>query len=120
MVSCFKLSAVHGHLHSSIQGRGRMCIRAGSGGGPLARRVQRWQTGGVETPALERTGRRALNRMVQANLRLVVSIARRYHCAPVERMDLIQAGHLGLIRAGEQFDPPRGYPFPPSAFWWTR
>ena len=112
---------------------GRHGLLDKAGEAELAQRIERGRAAaarltGTEVPAAERRrleadvvdGRAAAERFAQANLRLVVSVARRYTASGVPLADLVQEGNLGLLRAVERFEWERGFKFSTYAAWWIR
>lgn len=93
-----------------------------------AEKMREWAEAGEKLPVatrrdfnwIIRDGNRAKNHLLEANLRLVVSLAKRYTGRGMAFLDLIQEGNLGLIRAVEKFDYTKGYKFSTYATWWIR
>jgi RNA polymerase nonessential primary-like sigma factor len=113
-------------LARQVQRRERLLEKRG-GGDPQERNaegLEAWAARCALSPAELRLalhrGRRAKERMIQANLRLVVAVAKKYQQRGLELLDLVQEGTLGLERAVERFDPTRGFRFSTYAYWWIR
>jgi len=100
-----------GLLAEKLLEEGRWGRRKGGAPGYATREELEW---------MAEEGQRAVDRFITANLRLVVSIARKYGRAQMPMLDLIQEGNTGLIRAVEKFDYTKGYKFSTYATWWVR
>src|ERR1700752_3926728 len=102
-----------------LPSRSRPGARRG-GGSPPARPPPPTPTRKGELRGLVRDGDEAAETFVKANLRLVVSIAKKYQAAELPLLDLVQEGNLGLIHAVEKFDWRKGFKFSTYATWWIR
>ncbi len=123
--------AIHDRLTAQLGHRPSLERWANTAGIPLAELKprlaagkQRWaELAGVsvaEIDAIQTAGSRAKEHMIEANLRLVVSVAKKYQNRGLELLDLIQEGTMGLERAVDKFDPTKGYRFSTYAYWWIR
>jgi RNA polymerase primary sigma factor len=104
-------------LLSAVQVLQHSCEGASAGARQLTRALAEALAGVTE--GLDRL-RRIKRSFVEANLRLVIAVARKYSNGPMALIDLIQEGNMGLMKAVDRFDPDRGYRFSTYAAWWIR
>ena len=111
-------------IHSYLTEIGRHPVLSKEAQLRHCRRIHDWihHEGGRDAAptSTQRYGRRSMEVMTRTNLRLVVSIAKRYQGRGLELADLIQEGNIGLIRGLELYDPARGYAVSTYAYWWIR
>jgi RNA polymerase primary sigma factor len=121
-------------VHTYLKSIGRTSLLTAEQEVDLAKRIEaglfaehKLDTDPELTPQLRRDlemvaedGRRAKSHMLEANLRLVVSVAKKYSDRGLSLLDVVQEGNLGLIRAVEKFDYTKGYKFSTYAMWWIR
>jgi len=88
----------------------------------LARQIQAWVKSENPTEKQVKTGKRAYQKLINCNLRLVVSIAKRYtvRSRRTEMFDIVQEGNIGLAHGIKKFDPERGYALSTYVYWWVR
>ena len=107
-----------------LNGIGRHALLSPEEEVSLGRQVRAWQDhpgGPAQAPdAVQKRGLRARGRLVQANLRLVVHLAKKQHLRGLAMEDLVQEGSIGLQRAAEKYDPSTGYRFSTYAYWWIK
>ena len=107
-----------------LDGIGRVALLSPAEEVSLGRQIRAWQDhpdGPEQAPAsVKRQGLRARSRMVQANLRLVVHLAKKQRLRGMALEDLVQEGSIGLQRAAEKYDPSTGYRFSTYAYWWIK
>lgn len=122
---------VHDRLTAQLGHRPSLSRWANTAGMPLnelkpllAAGKQRWaelaNVTVTELDEIQQAGTRAKQHMIEANLRLVVSVAKKYQNRGLELLDLIQEGTMGLERSVDKFDPTKGYRFSTYAYWWIR
>ena len=114
----------HSEVHSYLSEIGRHPVLGREAQLRHCQRIHVWinHEGGKDAaPAhIQRHGKRSMEVMIRTNLRLVVSVAKRYQNRGLDLADLIQEGNLGLMRGLELYDPTRGYAVSTYAYWWIR
>ena len=120
-----KLRTVSSSPHSDIYGAylkevGRRPLLTHEEEITLGRQVRAWLDADDPSPAVVAAGQRAKREMMERNLRLVCSVAKKYQNKGLEMLDLVQEGNLGLARAVEMYDPAKGYRFSTYSYWWIR
>ena len=107
-------------IRTYLQNIGRVPLLSAEEEIELGRSIKEWQDSETPSPKIEAQGKRAKDKLIKANLRLVVHIAKKYQNRGLDFDELIQEGSIGLNRAVEKFDFTKGYKFSTYAYWWIR